>query len=68
MSHFVYCYAECRYAECRYAEYRYAEYLKDLEQLACQGFFKNGIDSAENKVYNDRKWHRLCPSQHNMQN
>ncbi len=22
MSHFIYCYAECRYAECRYAECR----------------------------------------------
>jgi hypothetical protein len=25
MSHFIYCYAECRYAECRYAKCHYAE-------------------------------------------
>ncbi len=25
MSHFIYCYAECRYAEYHYAEYHYAE-------------------------------------------
>jgi hypothetical protein len=25
MSHFIYCYAECRYAEYRYAERHYAE-------------------------------------------
>ncbi len=25
MSHYIYCYAECRYAECCYAERHYAE-------------------------------------------
>ncbi len=43
MSHFVYFYAEYRYAECRYAEYRYSKCIKDLEQLACQGFRKKMV-------------------------
>jgi hypothetical protein len=34
MSHFIYCYAECRYAESRYAECRFAECRGAVEKGA----------------------------------
>ncbi len=39
MSHFIYCYAECRYAEFRYAECRYGESRGALNytEKICQG-------------------------------
>ncbi len=58
MSHFIYCYVECRYAECSYAKCRYAE---------CRGAQHNATqhsDSHHSLLICDNQHKRPSPEQH----
>ncbi len=45
MSHFIYCYAECRNAEFRYAEFRYAEFrYAECRYAECHGALRRNGD------------------------
>ncbi len=52
MSHFIYCYAECRYAEYRYAERRYAERRGDIWRIDCN----LAIQWFESKYLKKKLW------------